>query len=121
MKGVFPVIKVRLCLPALLFKNMFKCNICKNEIWLHIETLKSLPNLKMNSPMLTTQIWKQCLNFYSLDYKQKHLFLCDDCMKVALGREFQSEDFRDCPLPSDYIKQKNLNITIIKRNDMPRG
>ena len=100
---------------------MFKCDICKNEIWLHLETPKSLTNLKMNSPMLTTYVWKQCLNFYNLDYKQKHLFLCDDCMKKALGRDFQSEDFRDCPLSSDYINQKNLNLVIIKGNDKAPG
>lgn len=97
---------------------MFKCDICKSEIWLYIETPKSRPDLKMNSPMLTTETWKRCLKFYNLKYKQKNQFLCDTCMKAALGREFQSEDFRDCPLSSDYIKQKNLNnIVIIKGND----
>ena len=117
MKGVFPAIKGRLRLLALLFKNMFKCDICKSEVWFYPETPKSRPDLKMNSPMLTTETWKRCLKFYNLKYKQKNQFLCDTCMKAALGREFQSEDFRDCPLSLDYIKQKSLNISIIKEND----
>lgn len=60
----------------------------------------------MNSPMLHTEIWKQCLKYYNIEYSRTNSqFLCENCMEKALGKSIQPSDLRDCLLSEDWAKE----------------
>ena len=97
---------------------MCDCNICGERVIYLKEYVDKNPNLKLNSPMLTTSLWKLILGVYKISYdKQQRLLICDNCMKKALGRDFIGSDFRDCEISNSYIKYNNLNLTIPVDND----
>ena len=95
---------------------MFQCSVCNKEVYFW--PLGPQEGLRVNSPMLTDDTWKTCLNYYKLR-QQDFQFLCDSCMKKALGRNFKGKDFRDCIISWDYIKHNNLKLKIPKEKDNP--
>jgi len=84
----------------LILDNIQVCDIC--QVPVHF-----FPGEKgMNSPMLHTEIWKKCLNFYHIKYSRTNSqFLCDSCMEKALNRTIQPSDLRFCPLSEDWAKE----------------
>ena len=95
---------------------MFQCSVCNENIYFWPLSPQDCP--RVNSPMLTDSTWKLCLDYYNLQ-QQDFQFLCDNCMKKALSREFKGKDFRDCILSWDYLKQNKLKLKIPKGNDNP--
>ena len=80
--------------------NKHVCDICKVSVHFF------LGGKKINSPMLHTEIWKQCLRYYNIKYSRTNSqFLCEDCMEKALGRPIHISDLRICPLSEDWAKE----------------
>lgn len=79
----------------------------KIKAWL----TENITSLCSNVMMLHTEIWKQCLQYYSIKYSRTNSqFLCEDCMEKALGRPIHINDLRICPLSEDWAKDHRESL-----------
>lgn len=89
----------------MIVNNTQVCDACRVSV-------RFFPGEKnMNSPMLHTKIWKQCLQYYNIEYSRTNSqFLCEDCMEKALNRPIQVNDLRICPLSEAWAKEHYVHL-----------